>query len=109
MRARTLVPGGLVAAVAVAAVAAVPAESATTSVSVKDNVFAPKSKTVERGTTVRFVWRGRAAHNVVISGPRRASSAIQVKGTYRFKATKKGSYRVVCTLHPGMEMKLRAR
>jgi plastocyanin len=69
MRASSLVLPGLVAAVAVAA-APPSAESATTSVSVKDNVFAPKSKTVERGTTVRFVWAGRAPHNVVITGPR---------------------------------------
>ncbi len=108
MRSRHLVPGGIAAAITAAALA-VPAESATTSVSVRDNVFAPKAKTVKRGDVVRFVWRGRAAHNVVISGPKRAASDIQVKGSFRFRATKAGTHRVVCTLHPGMQMRLRVR
>jgi len=76
---------------------------------VRDNVFAPKTKTVKRGATVRFVWRGRAPHNVVISGPKRASSKVQVKGTYRYRATRRGTHRVVCTIHPGMTMRLRVR
>jgi plastocyanin len=109
MRSRLLVPGGLVAAVAAAAAVAVPAESATTSVSVRDNVFAPKAKTVKRGDTVRFVWRGRAPHDVVITGPRRARSEVQVSGTYRYRATRRGAHRVVCTIHPGMRMSLRVR
>ena len=109
MRASTLLPAGLLGAVAATAAFALPAEGATTAVSVKDNVFAPKSKTVKRGDTVRFVWRGRAPHNVVITGPKRASSKVQTKGTYRFRTTTKGSYKVVCTIHPGMEMRLRVR
>ncbi len=108
MRASSLVLPGLGAAVLAAAVA-MPAEGATVAVSVKDNVFAPKAKTVKRGDVVRFVWRGRAPHNVVISGPKRAASDVQVKGTYRFRATKAGTHRVVCTVHVGMKMRLRVR
>ncbi len=108
MRSRHLVPGGIAAAITAAALA-VPAESATTSVSVRDNVFAPKAKTVKRGDTVRFVWRGRAPHDVVITGPRRARSEVQVSGTYRYRATRRGAHRVVCTIHPGMRMSLRVR
>jgi plastocyanin len=108
MRLSSLLLPGLGAAVLAAAVA-LPAEGATIAVSVKDNVFAPKAKTVKRGDVVRFVWRGRSAHNVVISGPKRAASNIQVKGSYRFRATKAGAHRVVCTLHPGMQMRLRVR
>jgi plastocyanin len=108
MRASSLVLAGLGAAVLAAAIA-LPAEGHTISVSVKDNVFAPKAKTVKRNDTVRFVWRGRNPHNVIISGPRRASSTTQVKGTYRYRATRGGSHRVVCTIHPGMEMRLRVR
>jgi len=111
MRSRVL-SGGLATAAASAAVAAalaVPAESATTSVSVRDNVFAPKAKTVKRGDTVRFVWRGRAPHNVVISGRKRARSKTQVTGTYSYRATRRGTHRVVCELHPGMRMTLRVR
>ena len=108
MRVSALLLPSVGAAVRAAAVA-MPAEGATVAVSVKDNVFAPKAKTVKRGDVVRFVWRGRAAHNVVISGPRRAASDIQVKGSFRFRATKAGTHRVVCTLHPGMQMRLRVR
>jgi plastocyanin len=108
MRASSLLLPGLGAAVLAAAVA-LPAEGATTSVSVRDNVFAPKAKTVKRNDTVRFVWRGRNPHNVVISGPKRASSPIQMKGTFSYRATKAGAHRVVCTIHPGMEMRLRVR
>ncbi len=109
MRSRLLLPGGLAAAVALAAAAALPAESATTSVTVRDNVFAPKAKTVKRGDTVRFVWRGRNPHNVVVSGRKRARSDIQAKGTFRYRATRRGTHRVVCELHPGMRMTLRVR
>jgi len=109
---RSLIPGGLAAAAtatAAAAAVALPAEGATRTVSVRDNVFSPKSTTVARNDTVRFVWRGRNPHNVVISGPRRANSRVQVRGTYRFKATRRGSHRVVCTIHRGMTMQLRVR
>jgi len=108
MRASFLLPAGL-AGVAAAAVLVLPAEGATTSVSVRDNVFAPRAKTVKRGDTVRFVWRGRAPHDVVVRGPKRARSRVQVRGTYRYRATKRGTHRVVCTIHPGMEMRLRVR
>jgi plastocyanin len=108
MRASSLLLPGLGAAVLAAAVA-LPAEGATTSVSVRDNVFAPKAKTVKRNDTVRFLWRGRNPHNVIISGPRRAASNVQVKGAYRYRATRPGLHRVVCTIHPGMAMRLRVR
>jgi plastocyanin len=96
--------GGLIAALAV------PAYAATRTVRVDDNVYKPKSLTVKRGDTVRWRWVGEAPHNVVVDrGPQRFRSKLQRRGTYSKKMTRRGSYRIVCTIHPGMTMSLRVR
>jgi plastocyanin len=100
------------AAVAVAAGAfAVPSLAGSTSVSVKDNKFAPKSLTVSKGTTVRWVWKGKAPHNVtVVSGPVAFRSSNKRKGSYSHKFTKRGTYRILCTIHaPGMKMTVKVK
>jgi len=88
---------------------AVSALAATKTVSVKDDVFAPKSITVKKGTTIKWVWRGDEPHNVkVTSGPAKFHSVTQTKGSYSKKLTKKGTYKLVCTIHaPGMSMKIK--
>jgi plastocyanin len=95
------------AATAVAAGAlAIPALAATKTVQVKDNVFVAKKITVRKGTTVKWVWRGKAPHNVkVTKGPAKFGSKTQVKGSFSKKLTKKGTYSILCTIHaPGMRM-----
>ena len=94
----------LVAALAVAAAFAVPAFGASKTVLVKDNVFSPKSLTVSKGTTLVFKWRGNAPHNVKGAG---ISSPTKTSGQFKAKARKSGT--IVCTIHPGMKMKLRVR
>jgi len=107
MRLLPLLSGGLAAAVVAAAVA-LPAEGATTSVSVKDNVFAPTSKTVKRGDTVRFVWRGRAPHNVkAVAGPSRFGSSTMTDGSYTKKLRRRGTYTIICTVHGGDVQKMK--
>jgi plastocyanin len=104
---KTLAAG---AATAVAAGAlAIPAFAATKTVQVKDNVFAPKSISVKSGTTVKWVWRGKAPHNVkVTKGPVKFGSKTQVKGSFSKRLTKKGTYNLVCTIHaPGMKMTIK--
>jgi plastocyanin len=96
-----------IAAVAVAAGAlAVPAFAATKTVQVKDNKFVANRITVSKGTTVKWVWRGKAPHNVqVTKGPARFSSTTQVKGSFSKKLSKKGTYSIICTIHaPAMKM-----
>jgi plastocyanin len=90
---------------------AVSAFAATKTVAVKDNVFAPKNVTVKKGTTVRWVWKGSAPHNVkVTGGPAKFSSATRTSGSFSKKLTKQGTYKIVCTIHaPGMSMKLKVR
>jgi plastocyanin len=89
---------------------AAPASSAGTTVRLKDNVFAPKSRTVARNSTVTFRWAGKNPHNIVVTkGPARFSTAARTKGSYKRRMTRSGSYALVCTLHAGMALRLRVR
>jgi plastocyanin len=93
-----------------AAVLAIPALARTRSVSVRDNVFNPRSLTIKRNDTVRWVWRGENRHNVVARGPVRFRSTVKTRGTYRKRFTRRGTYRLVCTIHaPDMRMTIRVR
>jgi len=100
-----------VTAVVLSAALAVSALAATKTVSVKDNAFAPKNVTVKKGTTMRWVWKGSAPHNVTVtSGPARFRSATQTKGRFSKRLTKTGTYKIVCTIHdPGMSMTVKVR
>jgi plastocyanin len=108
-------PLALAAVVAAAAALAVPAVAATTrTVKVGDDYFvrkgAPPTVVVRKGDTVKWIWRGRVVHNVyVLSGPRRFHSRTMVKGSYSHRMTRRGLYSIVCTIHSGMEMRLRVR
>jgi plastocyanin len=98
------------AVVVIAAGLAVTALAATKTVGVKDNFFTPKSLTVSKGTTVKWVWRGKAPHNVtVISGPAKFRSSTQTKGTYSKKLSKAGTYKLHCTIHAGMDETIKVR
>ena len=100
---------GLVAVLSLLA-AAIPAFAATRTVRVADDVFAPKSLTVRKGDVVRFSWQGRHPHNVVVTqGPERFRTSIKrAPYTYRKRITRRGTYRIVCTIHPAMRMTLKA-
>jgi len=93
------------ASVAVAVGAGASAEAAT-SIGVKDDAFAPKSVTVARGSSVRWVWRGRKPHNV--NGPG-FTSGVKKRGSYARRFRRAGRYKIFCTLHAGMEMTVRVR
>ena len=103
-------------ALAATAVAAVPASSmaisgpvagasATRTILVKDNFFSPRSITVSRGTTLRFVWRGRGVHNValgrrvLISNRRSGTGAVRVSSPVT----------LICTIHSGQKLAVRVR
>jgi plastocyanin len=99
----------LIAVVAVVGIAA-SAPAATRTVRVADNVFRPSSLTARVGDTLRFRWVGRAPHNVrVARGPQRFSASTRRRGTFSVRVRRAGSYRIVCTIHPGMDMRLRVR
>jgi plastocyanin len=105
--ARRAVPALAVAVLAVPGVAL----AASRSVAVKDDKFVAKSITVSRGTTVKWVWRGRSPHNVtVVKGPVRFRSSTKSSGSYSRKLTRRGTYRLLCTIHaPDMRMTVRVR
>jgi plastocyanin len=99
-----------VGAAAALAIAAVPAFGATKTVRVADNVFRPASTSIKRGDTVRFRWTGRAPHNVTRrSGPSFRTIGNRRRGTVRRRITRRGTYRLTCTIHPGMNLTLRVR
>ena len=99
-----------VATAGVVALAAVPAFAATTTVRVDDTVFEPKSLTVKKGTSVRFRFVGEAPHNVRRAGGKRFKAiSSREDGTVTRKLRRKGTYSLLCTIHPGMEMKIRVK
>jgi plastocyanin len=103
-------PIALLAATALAAAAAVPAFAATKTVKVDDNFFSPKPVSVKKGSTVKWSWVGSAPHNVTaVKGPVKFSSSTKRSGTFRKTMKRKGTYRIVCTIHSGMSMKLVVR
>jgi plastocyanin len=100
-----------VAAVAVAATVAtaIPSTAATT-VKVDDDVFKPKTVTVSSGTTVTWRWVGSDPHNVTVTkGPVKFHSGTKRKGKFSKKLRRGGTYKIVCTIHPGMAMTLKVR
>jgi len=108
---KKLIATGAAAALAAGVLAAPSSGAGTRTVSVKDNVFAPTSITVKRGTTVRWVWRGKAYHDVrVQKGPAKFHSKVIRKGSFSKKLTRKGTYRIICSIHqPGMKMTIRVK
>jgi plastocyanin len=103
----------IVTLVALPGFAGVARPASTVTVKVGDFFFKPSHKTVRRGTKVRFKWVGNSPHNVVKTkgpgGPIR-SRITRKRGVNFVKRFKKpGTYRLICTLHPWMQIKLRVR
>jgi plastocyanin len=89
-----------------AAACAIPALGATKTVLLKDNRFSPTSTTISKGSSITFKWAGHAPHNVIGSGPSSFHSSTKTKGTYTKRFTRRGTYRLVCSIH-APEMKMR--
>jgi plastocyanin len=89
------------------AVAVVPAQAGSTkTVAVKNNSFSPSTVNLRKGDKVVWKWtQGGVPHNVT-PGSRTSSR----KGfTYSKRFTRAGTFRFVCTLHPGMRMTVKVR
>jgi plastocyanin len=86
------------------------AATRTQSVTVGDNYFRPTSLTVRAGTKVQWKWAGVLLHNVTVrSGPVKFHSRTQVKGSFSYVFTRRGSYALVCTIHPSMTERITVR
>jgi plastocyanin len=101
----------------VALVCAAPAQAGKT-VRIYDNYFLKDDLTVKRGATVTWRWPGvyeaGDVHDVKLkSGPKGAkkfhSEAAATDYTFRRKLRKPGRYRIVCTLHEEMTMRIKVR
>jgi plastocyanin len=78
--------------------------SASTQAKLEDSFFRPGKITIKRGAKVTWKWTGYLVHNVTVKkGPVKFHSRDLTHGaSFSHVFTKKGSYRLVCTLHPGM-------
>lgn len=103
----------LLAALLGALLTAGPALSKRKSIEVDDNYFVhegkPSTVTVKAGTKVEWEWEGEATHNVTVKkGPVKFHSKDMTSGSYTKKLRKKGTYKIVCTIHaPDMRMTLK--
>jgi plastocyanin len=97
---------------------AAPAQAGKKTVRIYDNYFLPDSLTVKRGTVVVWRWPGADeagdVHDVKLkSGPKGAkkfhSEAAATDFSFRRRLKVPGRYRIVCTLHEEMTMKIRVR
>lgn len=105
-----IVAAGL--ALAALPVAVAPAGAASSrSVRIKDIDFHPRTLTVHRGDSVRWVWLdGATPHNVTSRGALRfRSSPTKTQGTYTVRFRHAGTYRYVCTIHFNMKGKVVVR
>jgi large repetitive protein len=116
-------PFAVLAATALVAALAAPLANAGSTpkplaVTVKDNSFTPKSKSIKSNTKVTWTWKGDEDHNVtlVTSGIKGAPKGIkaskytsrtQDSGTFVRTLKTTGTYFFVCTLHAGMEQTLK--
>jgi plastocyanin len=105
---RKAVPGVVVVALLAGLLMALPSigNTATRSVSVRDNSFSPRSLTARRGDTVRWRWAGRNPHNVVGRGFR---SSVKRSGSYSRRFRSRGRFTIRCTIHPGMRQTITVR
>ena len=85
-------------------------------VEVGDNFFAPTKLTVNKGSTITWVWPDEAidVHDVKLSkgpkGVKKFHSEPASSGfTYKRKLKVPGLYKIVCTLHEEMTMTIRVR
>lgn len=109
MRIRKPVP--LVAAVATVAALAIPGTThagPSRTVKVDDFAFSPASLSVRAGTTVTWRFQDTATHNVTVRrGPAKFHSKDIRRGSYSRTLTRRGTYKLVCSIHPDMHQTIR--
>jgi plastocyanin len=110
---RKALVAGLLLAVSALLIVAAPALSKRKSVEVDDNYFvregAPRTVSVKKNDTVVWKWEGSNPHDVTVKrGPVKFRSKVKTSGTYSKKMTRRGTYKIICTIHaPAMRMTLK--
>lgn len=107
----------LAIALALAAVAVPAAQASSTpkplAVSIGDNFFKPKKKTIARKTKVTWTWTGEAPHNVTLANApdgvklSKFNSKTQMQGTFSRTLKTAGKYTFVCTIHSEMKQTIK--
>jgi plastocyanin len=101
-----IVSGALALSLAGAGVAtARPEAAATKRVAIKDNLFSPKTVTINKGSTVKWTNQGNRTHTVTFntgSYDKLVSPGATVKRTFN----KSGTFRYHCRIHDGMTGKV---
>ena len=91
---------------------AVPAATgrATKTVDVNDDFFSPKKVEIKPDGKVQWNWTGVNEHNVTkVDGPGKffeSETTAQNGVNFSKKFSKKGTYKLICTLHEDMRMKV---
>ena len=90
------------------------AYAATIDVKVKDDFFKPDEVTIDKGDSVRWLWRGDDEHNVAIKKPGSRKvvrrSALKTDGKFVHQFGTVGTWRVLCEVHPRrMRMQVNVR
>ena len=82
-------------------------------VQVGDDFFNPTSISIGKGTKVTFKWIGTDKHNVVkAKGPGGSFSSGTTDQTgfkFKHKFKKAGKYKLICTVHDDMKMKIKVK
>jgi len=102
----------LVLVTGILGVLAATALAATKSITVGDNYFVRSSGvptvSVKRNDTVVWRFRGDNPHNVTVrSGPVKFRSSTRSSGTYRKKVTRRGTYRIYCSVHGASDQSMK--
>jgi plastocyanin len=97
---------------AVSAIFAAQALAASRSVKIGDNYFVRPSGvptvTVKKGTKVVWRFQGHSVHTVVVSsGPAKFRSSVKSSGTFAKTLTKKGTYRIFCSIHGAADQSMK--
>jgi plastocyanin len=84
------------------ALASAAADAPANSVAIDGTRYTPATITVKRGATVSFVNKDPFPHTVTAPG-KFDSKEIAAGRTWKYKATKAGTFDYICTLHPNMK------
>ena len=86
-------------------------QAASRTVTLKNIEFSPKSLSISKGSTVTFRFRDdTTVHNVrSVGGKRFKAIGDRTTGSVPRTFRSAGTYRYVCTLHPGMSGRITVR
>jgi len=87
------------------------AQAAAKRILVKDDFYSPGSSRASRGK-VTFLWRGNSIHSVDFRrapGRNPRDCGVKYRGSCTRSLKRRGTYSLVCTVHPTMRGSIRVR